>query len=176
MRVLKTSCLFLGQEGELTLGAAIFLPDEVVDAGLDGAEIGEGAAEPTLVDPRLVCAGGFGRDSVLRLLLGADEEHLLAGHGDFTDKLGSRLKAVERLLEINDVDAVALREHERLHLGMPAAGGVSKMDSGLQQGLHRDFRLITVFGSRRRVHRSLNRCRVLAGRRCPTVSRQEPPL
>ena len=46
--------------------------------------------------------------------------------------------AVERLLQIDDVDAVALAEDEPLHLRVPAPGLVTEVDTGLQQLLHGD--------------------------------------
>ena len=46
--------------------------------------------------------------------------------------------SVERLLQVDDVDAAALREDEAAHLGVPAARLVAEMDSGLQQLSHGD--------------------------------------
>ena len=43
-----------------------------------------------------------------------------------------------RLLQVDDVDAAALAEDERLHLGVPAPGLVAEVDAGLQQLLHRE--------------------------------------
>jgi hypothetical protein len=42
-------------------------------------------------------------------------------------------------LEIDDVNPVALTEDVFLHLGIPAAGLVAEVHSGLQQLLHGDF-------------------------------------
>jgi hypothetical protein len=44
-----------------------------------------------------------------------------------------------RLLEINDVDPAARDEDELAHFGVPLAGLVAKMDSGLEQFLERDL-------------------------------------
>ena len=49
---------------------------------------------------------------------------------------GRLLEQLERLLEIDDVDAPALAEDEAAHLGIPAAGLVAEMDSGLQELSH----------------------------------------
>ena len=46
---------------------------------------------------------------------------------------------LHRLLQIDDVDAVARAEDVRLHLGIPAAGLVPKMDTGFKQLLHTHF-------------------------------------
>ena len=45
---------------------------------------------------------------------------------------------LERLLEVDDVDAVALAVDEPLHLRVPAAGLVTEVDTGLEQLLHGD--------------------------------------
>ena len=42
----------------------------------------------------------------------------------------------QRLLQVDDVDAVALGEDEALHLGVPAAGLVSEVDTALEQLAH----------------------------------------
>src|SRR5699024_11014454 len=44
----------------------------------------------------------------------------------------------QRLLEIDDVDAVALREDEALHLGVPTTGLVSEVDAAVEQLAHGD--------------------------------------
>ena len=44
----------------------------------------------------------------------------------------------ERLLQVDDVDAAALREDVAAHLGVPAARLVAEMDSGLQELAHGD--------------------------------------
>ena len=42
------------------------------------------------------------------------------------------------LLEIDDVDAVALAEDVRRHLRVPAAGGVAEMNASFQELAHRN--------------------------------------
>jgi hypothetical protein len=48
------------------------------------------------------------------------------------------LEELERLLEVDDVDAAALREDVAAHLGVPAAGLMAEVHAGLQQLPHRD--------------------------------------
>jgi hypothetical protein len=50
----------------------------LADTTGDGAEVGEHAAEPPLVDVRHAALGGVGRDRILGLLLGPDEEDVPA--------------------------------------------------------------------------------------------------
>ena len=89
---------------------------EAVHAGTDGHEVGEHATEPTLVDVRHVGALGSGLHGLLGLLLGANKEDLTTlGRGLLEE--GVRLIGLDDgLLEVEDVDVVALAEDERLHL------------------------------------------------------------
>ena len=72
------------------------------------------------------------------LALGADEEDVLAAQDDFAHELLRELELPQRLLQVDDVDPVALGENEAAHLGIPAAGLVSEVDTGLEE-LLRDW-------------------------------------
>jgi hypothetical protein len=74
--------------------------------------------------------------SVLRLLLGADEEHRAAARGEVAHEAVRLAELLERLLQVDDVDAVALPEDVLLHLRVPALGLMAEMHSGLEQLLH----------------------------------------
>ncbi|MNI50788.1 hypothetical protein D3C73_1054770 [compost metagenome] len=52
------------------------------------------------------------------------------------DELVGAVDVGQRLLEVNDVDAVALREDEALHLRVPTTGLVSKVDAAVKQLAH----------------------------------------
>ena len=80
------------------------------------------------------------RDRLLGLLLRADEEDLVAAGDGLADELERDVQALDGLGEVDDVDPVALGEDERLHLGIPAAGLVAEVDSGLEQLPHRNGR------------------------------------
>jgi hypothetical protein len=75
-------------------------------------------------------------DRVLRLLLRADEEHRPAPLGEVARERRGLLQKLERLLEVDDVDAPALAEDEAAHLGVPASSLVTEVDSGLQKLPH----------------------------------------
>src|SRR5688572_14611960 len=77
-------------------------------------------------------------DGIHALLLRANEEHRPAAAGEVAGEIVSLLEQTERLLQVDDVDAAALREDEALHLRVPAAGLVAEVDAGLQQLSHRD--------------------------------------
>ena len=74
------------------------------------------------------------------LALGADEEHVLAAQDDVARQLLRELELPQRLLQVDDVDPVALREDEAAHLGIPAAGLVSEVDTGGEELLERGLR------------------------------------
>ena len=75
-------------------------------------------------------------DRLLRLLLRADEQHAAAVGDVLPHEPVRGVDAVERLVQVDDVDPVALTEDETPHLRVPAPGLVTEMDSGLQQLLH----------------------------------------
>ena len=54
------------------------------------------------------------------------------------DELVGVVDVPERLLQVDDVDAVALGEDESLHLRVPAAGLVPEVDAAVEQLLHAD--------------------------------------
>jgi hypothetical protein len=60
------------------------------------------------------------------------------------------LQIADRLLQVDDVDAVALRKDVRAHLGVPTAAAVAKVHTGFEQLLHADNRHGSsfVFGTR----------------------------
>jgi hypothetical protein len=79
---------------------------------------------------------GFLRDRFLGLLLGAHEQDRAAERDGVAHEGVGLLDACDRLLEVDDVDAVALSEDESLHLGVPTTRLVAEMNAGLQQLLH----------------------------------------
>ena len=105
---------------------------EAGDGAFDGVEIGQGAAEPAFGDVEL--AAGLGRflDGFLGLLFGADEQHVAALGDDAVEEIAGGFQLGERFAQVNDVDAVAGVEDERLHLRVPALGLMSEMDAGVQ--------------------------------------------
>ena len=69
-------------------------------------------------------------------LLGADEKDGLAVLGELTDEVIGLFQLLDGLLQVDDVDAVALAVNVLGHLGVPAAGLVTEVDTGFQQLLH----------------------------------------
>src|SRR5664279_469111 len=123
------------------LGARLDLRLHVLQAlqrALDGLEVGHHPAQPALVDEGHAATLGFRGDHLARLALGADHEDRAAPRGDLADELHRVLEERLRLLEVDDVDLVAMAVDIRGHLRVPEAGLVSEMDAGFQHLAHRD--------------------------------------
>ena len=108
-----------------------------VDALTDGAEVGHHAAQPTSVDIVHAAAGSLVTDGLLSLLLGANKQDLAAVSSNIADKVVSLIEFLYGLLQVNDVDAVALGEDVLCHLGVPAAGLMTEMHAGFEKLFHR---------------------------------------
>ena len=111
---------------------------EALQPPVDGLEVGEHAAQPALVHVGHADAGRLLGDRLLGLLLGADEHHRAAVGDGLLDELVRAVDVGQRLLQVDDVDAVALGEDEALHLRVPAAGLVPEVHAALEQLLHGD--------------------------------------
>src|SRR5438477_4273 len=109
---------------------------ETLDPLLDRHEVRKESTEPALVNVVHAAALGLLRDRLLRLLLRPDEQDLAAVRGEVAHDAVRLLDAGEGLLEIDDVDAVALDKDELLHLGVPAARLVPEVNPGLQELFH----------------------------------------
>ena len=72
----------------------------------------------------------------LRLLLGADEHDAAAMGDSLFHELVRLVDVRQRLLQIDDVDAVAVGEDEPLHLGIPATGLMPEVGAAVKQLLH----------------------------------------
>ena len=72
------------------------------------------------------------------LPLGADKEDGFTGCDGVPDEGIGLFHPRERLLQVDDVDAVAFTKEELLHLRIPAVRLVSKVHASFQQFLDRD--------------------------------------
>jgi len=102
----------------------------------DGGPVGEQAAQPAVVDVVHAAALGLFLHRVLRLPLRAHEEDPLPLAGAVGDEVGRLLEELQGLLQVDDVDAVAVTEDVGLHLGIPAAGLVPEVDARFEQCFH----------------------------------------
>ena len=99
----------------------------------NGRKVGHCAAEPSLVHVKLSTRRCRFLDRFLRLLLAADKQNLTTAPRNILKKISRALKLLNGLIEIDDVNLVALFENERLHLRVPTLGLVTKMDACFQQ-------------------------------------------
>ena len=100
---------------------------------LHRVEVGEQPAEPALAHVEHAAVLGDRLDRVLGLLLGADEEDHAALRREVLGERPRPLEQLDRLHQVDDVDAVALAEDVAAHLRVPAARLVAEVDAGLQQ-------------------------------------------
>ena len=107
-----------------------------IDALGNGGEVGEHAAQPAVVHVGHVHAGGLLGDGFLSLLLGTHEQNgATVSHGVLDCFVGA-VNEAQRLLQVNDVDAIALGEDETLHLGVPTAGLVAEVNAVVEHLAH----------------------------------------
>ena len=131
--VLETLGLLLRQLLELAFLLHLAQLLQPFDSLLHGAEVRQHAAHPAAVDEVHAAARGLGLDRLLRLLLGAHEEHRPPARGHASHEIPGVVEKPHRFLQVDDVDAVAGGEDVGLHLRIPAAGLMSEVDARLQQ-------------------------------------------
>ena len=111
---------------------------ETLDRLADGREIRQRATEPAVVHVEHAAAVGFFENRVLRLALGADEQDALALGREIGNERGSFFKELQRFLQIDDVDPIALAEDVLLHLRIPALGLMTEVHASFQKLFHRN--------------------------------------
>ena len=127
----------LGQAVDLAGIAHMLEAVELLDALVHGGPVGEHAAQPALGHVGHPTAVGLFADGLLRLALGADEEHVAAlGYHVAHDVIGY-IQGFYGLLEVDDVDTVALGEDVGAHARVPLVGAVTEVDAAFQQSFHR---------------------------------------
>ncbi len=109
------------------------------DRARDGAPVGQGAAEPAVIDVVLGAALGGGGDGIRSLTLGADEQHATAGGGDFTHLHQGLVQERNRLRQVDDVDVRARTEDVAVHLRVPAVRLVAEVGASFQELTHGEF-------------------------------------
>src|SRR5258706_468761 len=110
---------------------------EALDRLADCLEVREHPAEPAMIDERRAAALGLLADYLARLALGSDEEESAFVGGELAHEFHRLQIHHHRLLEIDDVDLVAMTEDERRHLRVPVAGLVAEMHARFEHLAHR---------------------------------------
>ena len=111
---------------------------QALDAIRDRAPVREQAAEPAVVHVWHADTLRLLGDGVLALLLRADEQDRAAALGEVPREDVRFLDELQGLLQVDDVDPTAFGEDEPAHLGIPAAGLVAEVNTGLQKLSHGD--------------------------------------
>ncbi|CAB4700097.1 unannotated protein [freshwater metagenome] len=78
-------------------------------------------------------------DWILSLLLSADKQHGSSVGDKVTDKGVRLFDTTQGLMQVDQVDTTAITVDESLHLGIPTAGLMAEMNSGIQELLHSDY-------------------------------------
>src|SRR5690606_6267749 len=113
---------------------------EPLDRLVHSREVRMHAAQPPLVHVRHADPRRLLGDGLLRLLLRPDEEDGPAVRDGLLDELVRTVDVGKGLLQVDDVDPVALREDEALHLRVPPTGLVAEVDAALELLRHGDDR------------------------------------
>ena len=130
----------LGQQLIAPVGSHLVQFLEALDRLLHGDPVGEQSAQPALVDVRHTGAVRFFRNRILSLTLGADEKNRLAARAKIGDIIRRVLEHLQRLLQVDDVNAVALAKDVFLHLRIPTLGLMPEVHTCFEQFLHSDGR------------------------------------
>ena len=102
-------------------------------------EVGQHAPQPAPVDVGHPAACGLPRDDGLGRTLRAHEENRASVGRHAAQEVDRLFVEGQRLLEVDDMDLVALSEDVRRHPRVPETGLVTEVHSGLQHLAHRDF-------------------------------------
>src|SRR5206468_8684642 len=89
------------------------------NAFANGSEIRQRAAEPTLIDVKLPARQCRLLNRFLRLLLAADEYNFAAAARDLLEEVRGPPKLKDGLVQIDNVNLIALFEGKRRHLWIP---------------------------------------------------------
>ena len=117
---------------------------EPLEALLHGFQIRQHAAEPTVRHVRQVMGLGHLADAGLGLLLGAHQQQLAAAADGVANEIIGGLELLGGLREVDDVHPVVRPKNVGLHLGVPTAGLVSKMDTRFKQFLNSDTHMYSL--------------------------------
>ena len=76
---------------------------------------------------------GFALDDGGELLLGAHEEHVVAAQDYFAHELLRQFDLPKGLLQIDDMNAVALGKNKAAHFRVPPTGLVAEVHAGFKE-------------------------------------------
>ena len=147
----KPQGLFLFEQLKVASVSALLKRNQVFDPSVDRAPVGQGSPQPTLIHVGHSAAQRLLLYALLSLPLGAQEKDRTSLGHVITDDIVRLVQGPQGLLKIDDVNPIALGKDVRLHLGVPALGAMTKVDSCLQELFHcndsHGYYLLDVFRS-----------------------------
>ena len=99
---------------------------------MDGFEVCQHTACPTLCDVRHTDGCHLFGNNFLGLFLGRYEQHAATALGDLLECVCRLIELQHGLVQVDDVDAVLLHEDVRSHFGVPFALQVTEVRTGFQ--------------------------------------------
>ncbi len=157
----------LGHRLRQVLNLALLIVLQAVDGLLQGPEIGQQTAQPTLTDIGLTATLCLHTHHIPGRTLGTHEQHhRLAAIPTLQRRKPPHRPAVQQqgLLQIDDVNAIALAVQVGRHLRVPVAGLMAEMEPSLQHFTHAYLAHASVLG-----HFPLQLLRISGGR-LPTAA------
>ena len=122
---------FLGQ-AEIFIGQLFLENDQGFDRSGNRLPVRHHAAEPAVIDIILAAPARRFGDRLRGLALGADEQDAPAAGGDVAQRRQRLIKHRHRLLQIEDMDAVAHAKDIGTHFRVPAPRLMSEMNARFQ--------------------------------------------
>ncbi len=113
---------------------------ETLDRSAYSAEVSQHTAQPAVIDKRHTTTPGFFTNRFAGSTLGADKHDFTFFGSDLAEVIHRVLAQGHGLLEIDDMDLVALAENKGSHFGVPETGLVTEMHARFQHFTHGDVR------------------------------------
>ena len=105
---------------------------EALKALVNSAEVGKHSTQPAVIHIRHSHAGSLLSNCFLRLLLRSDKHDAATVSHGLLNKFVCTIDVGKRLLQINNVNAIALGENKALHLGIPTTGLVPEVNAAIE--------------------------------------------
>ena len=124
----------LGEVGESAICGELVDVSHLLHRLADSGEVGEHTTGPALSNVRHIDSCGLLGNSQFGLFLSSYKKDATTRLCDFFERFSSFVNFSNSLVEVNDVDTVALHEDVRSHSGIPLAFEVAEVAAGLEEG------------------------------------------
>jgi len=129
-------CFFLAQTQHCAVVAHRFEFFQARNRQFDGAEVGEHAAQPTVIHEGHATADGFGLHRITRRVLGTDEHDGAALRCDAADEIQRVVEHRQGFFQIDDMNFIAVSVNERSHFRVPEPGLMAEVATRFQHFTH----------------------------------------